>query len=146
MKYEYIEKVPDNFKKDKNKVYLGIVGSRTITDEEKVFTLIDIFLEEFENKLDIPHNAYVLVSGGAKGVDSIAEKYAEKNNLDIIVIKPNWKKYKRIAGLIRNREIIKIVDVILAFVDKPKGGTWEVIEKAKRKDISTYVIELYKKD
>ena len=56
MPQEFIEKLPDNFQKDDNKFYVGIIGSRSIEDKETVLNLIDVFLKLVENELLIPKN------------------------------------------------------------------------------------------
>lgn len=56
-----------------------------------------------------------IVSGGAKGTDSLAEIYAEKYQLPLVVFKPDWQEYGRGAGIVRNREIIEAADIVVAF-------------------------------
>ena len=143
MPQEFIEKLPDNFKKDNNKFYVGIIGSRSIEDKETVLNLIDVFLKLVENELLIPKKDIIIVSGGAKGVDSYAVKFAKNNNIDYIVIKPNWKKYGKSAGFIRNTEIVKLSDIIFAIVDKPTGGSWDTIKKAQKQGKHVVIQKLY---
>ncbi len=45
----------------------------------------------------LPSNTTVLISGGAKGIDTCAECYAEKNNIPFIKICPAYEKYGRVA-------------------------------------------------
>ncbi|MEJ5366643.1 MAG: SLOG family protein [Desulfosoma sp.] len=89
MKQVYVNKVDDGFKKDENLVYLAIVGSRSISDETLIHKYIDAFIALSENELEIPRDAYVVVSGGANGVDSFAERYADQRNLSSVIIKPD---------------------------------------------------------
>ena len=93
---------------------LAIVGSRSITNYEKISEEIDIFIDE------IPE---VIISGGAKGVDSLAEKYAYENNIEILIFKPDWKKFGKSAGVIRNKDIIQNSTHVLAFWDGSSKGT-----------------------
>lgn len=88
----------------------------------------------------------VFVSGGAKGVDSIAEKFALENNHDVVVIKPNWTKYNKRAGFMRNTEIVKTSDIIFALVDKPTGGTWDTIKKAEKDKKPVFIQKFYEED
>jgi hypothetical protein len=106
---------------------IGIVGSRrrdTTTDLKKVN---DAFLNEF---LD----GDVIVSGGCpKGGDRFAEVLAKMYEVPIIIHRPDWKKYDRGAGLLRNTDIAKDSDVLIACVaENRKGGTEDTIKKFKK--------------
>lgn len=96
----------------------AVVGSRSILDAEKIETLL--------GSLAISH----VVSGGAKGVDSIAENYARKNNLPVTIFKPDWKRFGRGAGMIRNRDIVLESQQVLAFWDGSSKGTLNSINLA----------------
>ena len=76
-----------------------------------------------------------IVSGGAKGADSLAEIYAEKYQLPLIVFKHDWQKYGRGAGIVRNREIIEAADIVVAFWDGSSKGTASSLKLAKSKNI-----------
>ena len=92
-----------------NKV--AVVGSRTFSDYELLKKTLDGM------EIDI------LVSGGAEGADKLAEIYSEEKDIPIVVIKPEWKKYGRGAGIIRNTLIIKNSDHVVAFWDFESKGT-----------------------
>lgn len=74
----------------------------------------------------------IIVSGGAKGVDSLAESAARSCGLAVEVIKPNYTKYGRIAPHMRNREIVKLCDRLVAFWDGKSRGTMETVDYARR--------------
>ncbi len=107
-------------------ISLAIIGSRNFEN----YILAKNILLEIINENDLIVNK--IISGGAKGVDKIAEKFAEEFNIDIEVIKPDWKKYGRSAGLIRNSDIIKNSDFIIAFWNGKSKGTLDSINKAKK--------------
>jgi len=142
MKQVFINNIPSDFKKDEHFVYLAIVGSRSITDESLVNKYIKTFIDAYSNKLNIPASSYVIVSGGARGVDTFAEKFADKNGLPSVIIKPDWERFGRKAGMIRNGEIARLSDVVLAFVDKDTGGTWDTIKKSKKLNKRVYVFNV----
>ncbi len=75
---------------------LLVTGDRRWTDEGTIYRA----LSPFRGK-DV-----VVVHGGAAGADSIAEKVAEQLGLDTEVHPANWRRYKRAAGPIRNREML----------------------------------------
>ena len=103
---------------------LAIVGSRNFDDYELLLTKVD--------KLVPLHKITMIVSGGAQGADSLGEKYAKNNNIPIKIFKPDWKKFGRSAGIIRNKDIISAADVVIAFWDGESKGTLNSIDLAKK--------------
>jgi hypothetical protein len=75
----------------------------------------------------------VIVSGGAAGVDTWAENAAKEYGLPKpIIFKPEWKKYGKPAGMIRNAQIIDAADCVTAFWNGISSGTANSIERARR--------------
>jgi hypothetical protein len=93
------------------------------------------FYKLLESTLAVLPEITKIVSGGAKGADSLAEIYAEKYQLPLIVFKPDWQKYGRGAGIVRNREIIEAADMVVAFWDGSSKGTASSLKFAKSKGI-----------
>jgi len=82
-----------------------------------------------------------LISGGADGADKWAEKCANAAKLPIIVVKPNWAKYGKRAGILRNEEMLDMEpNEVWAFWDGESRGTKHTITEAKRRGIETKVI------
>ena len=73
-----------------------------------------------------------IVSGGAKGVDACAAKYAKENNIKITEFLPNYKLYGRAAPIKRNYEIVDYADVVVVFWDGISKGSSSVINYAKK--------------
>ncbi len=91
---------------------IAIVGSRDL----KGFTL--------ERMLPhIPPEATELVSGGAHGIDQMAEQAAQVLGLPIRVFRPDYKANGRLAPLLRNRQIVAYADQVYAFWDNRSRGT-----------------------
>jgi hypothetical protein len=92
-----------------------------------------------EYVLNLPAGT-VVVSGGAKGVDSMAERVAERCGLDVHTIPADWLKHGRAAGPICNSEIVAACDRVVAFWDGESRGTADTIRKAKRagKPVAVY--------
>lgn len=103
---------------------IAVIGSRTFNDA----ALLEKTLLE---KLDI-NAVTTLVSGGAKGADSLAEAFAAKHGLTVQIFKPDWKQFGRGAGIIRNKEIIAAADQVIAFWDGKSKGTLSSINIAKK--------------
>ena len=99
---------------------VAVIGSRDLTVHN---------LEKY-----IPYEALEIVSGGARGIDSCAKKYALKNNLKLREFLPNYAKYGRKAPLIRNIEIINYSDIVIAFWNKKSLGTKFTIDNCKKRN------------
>jgi hypothetical protein len=82
---------------------LAVVGSRDFTDYKMVKKELD--------KL----NFDLMVSGGARGADSLGERYADEHGIETFIFKPDWTKHGKAAGMIRNKDIVDACDVLIAF-------------------------------
>lgn len=85
-----------------------------------------------------------IVTGGASGADDIGRTYALKNNVDYEEYLPDWDRFGRSAGPIRNSEMLRKedIDLVLAF---PGGrGTTDMINKALKQGIRVY--EIYRSE
>ena len=120
------------------KIKIAIVGSRNFKDFEEFSKLIEPVFIKLNGMVDC------IVSGGATGTDSMAEKYAKKKNLKTIVFRPEWEKHGNSAGIIRNRIIIKNSDLILAFLLGSSKGTENSIKVAKqlKKELQIFDLNL----
>lgn len=81
-----------------------------------------------------------IVSGGAKGADTLAEKYAAENALETVIYLPKYDKYGRGAPLKRNEEIVNASDMVVAFWDGKSRGTANTIANARKKGKALTVI------
>lgn len=118
------------------KIKIAIVGSRNFKN-----------FDEFTKKIDPVFNRLYemvecIVSGGAMGTDSMAERYAKYSNINIIIHRPEWKKHGNSAGIIRNRTIIKNSDLILAFLLGTSKGTENSIKVARQLKKELLVFDL----
>jgi len=85
-----------------------------------------------------PYKITHIISGGAKGSDALAEKYAKENNISIEVIKPEWDLYGKKAGMIRNEIMLKKLgkkDLAIFFWDNESPGTKHGINFCKKNKI-----------
>lgn len=104
--------------------YLAIVGSRSVPESR---------FPEFEERITTALESTgcdAVVSGGARGADRIAEIYAHRHNLPIRIFHAEWEKYGKIAGMLRNSEIVKQCHALLAIWDGKSKGTSDSIKKA----------------
>lgn len=91
----------------------------------------------------ITSNVDTIISGGAKGVDLLAEQFADKNQLSKIILRPKYNIYGKVAPLKRNEELVKLADKILVIWNGKSKGTQYTINYAKKqsKDITVIVID-----
>ncbi len=75
-----------------------------------------------------------VISGGANGVDALAEEYARENNIHLVVHYANWEN-GRSAGPLRNTKIVADSDYLIAFLSDKSKGTLDTIRKAEKKGI-----------
>lgn len=101
---------------------IAVIGRRNFSDYKPP-----------ESTLAVLPEITKIVSGGAKGADSLAEIYADKYQLPLVVFKPDWQKYGRGAGIVRNREIIEVADMVVASGMDHSKGTASCLEFAKSK-------------
>ena len=103
---------------------LAIIGSRTFNNNE----LLNNKINEFYNIKNITK----IISGGAYGADKLAEKFAKCNNIETEIYLPNWLKFGKSAGYIRNKLIIENCDEVIAFWDTKSPGTKLSIDICKK--------------
>ncbi len=77
----------------KNKFYLLVVGSRSLTIYSLIENYLDKLVAERLSDYDI-----VVVSGGAKGVDTLAERWATNRDYEKVIMPADWEKEGRSAG------------------------------------------------
>ena len=103
---------------------IAIVGSRGFKD----YNLLEEFVLGKVNLTDIEE----IISGGAIGADTLAQEFAQKHNLKLNVFLPNWTKYGKSAGVVRNKDIIQNSDTVFAFWDEKSKGTHNIISLSKK--------------
>ena len=112
-----------------------VAGSRTFLDYDLMCRELDNLFwisPEFENR-DIK-----IVSGMADGADTLAIRYADEHQLTKILFPANWKSYKRIAGFLRNEDMLSVATHLVVFWDGKSSGTRHMIEIARAKGITVW--------
>ena len=101
---------------------IGVVGSRAFND----YKLLKDTLDEYKDRV------FLIVSGSAKGADSLGEKWANENNVKTLIHKPDWETHGKAAGFIRNELIVDDSDIVIAFWDGLSRGSEHSINLAKK--------------
>lgn len=119
---------------------LCIVGSRSITDPNFVFRTIDKFIkEQGVGKVTV-------ISGGAKGVDSLAKEYARVRALDFVEFVPyhildKTVDFSKRFFFIRNKQMIDNADKVLALWDGKSSGTEHAISYSQKIGVPVMVVK-----
>lgn len=83
----------------------------------------------------LPAETAMLISGGAVGVDTLAEEYAKQHGLPIRIIRPDYALYGRKAPLMRNRQIVECADLVVALWDGSSRGTVFTVDYARERGV-----------
>lgn len=92
---------------------IAIIGSRDFNDK----SLLNQILEPYKSKITY------IISGGARGADTLGEEWANENGVKTQIFYANWDKHGKQAGFIRNVDIIESCDGCIAFWDGESKGT-----------------------
>ena len=97
---------------------LLIVGSRSIG----AFDLSPYVAEDVD----------MIISGGANGIDRLAEEYADTHRLSKLILRPAYARYGKAAPLKRNEEMVDMADRILVIWDGRSKGTAYTVKYAQK--------------
>lgn len=120
---------------------IAVVGSRNIKKAPGVGKVVMEIIPRDYFKAPKPG---VIVSGGAKGADQIAEAIADHFDLPKWIFPAKWDQLGKTAGFVRNTIIVEKADVVVAIGDSryPTRGTTDTIEKAFALDKPVYFFDV----
>ena len=111
---------------------LAIVGGRDFSDYE----LMKRTLDEYQKT----HTVIEIVSGGARGADSLGAQFAREHGIKLTEFLPDWNRYGKSAGFRRNGSIVMNSDEVIAFWDGQSRGTANTISIARTFGKPVYII------
>lgn len=109
-----------------------VAGGRDYDDYETLKSKLDKLLQ---NKKDVQ-----IVTGKARGADSLGEKYALEKSYSIAEFPVDWDSYGKSAGYRRNAEMADYADACVCFWDGASKGTKHMIDLAEKKGIKLRII------
>lgn len=118
---------------------LIVAGSRSITDYNLVKHSIETLIKD--QNLTIS----TIISGTARGVDSLGERWAREHNIPISRFPAKWKELGKYAGIKRNEEMVENADMLLACWDLKSSGTKHIISYASKVNIPVFVRFVYER-
>lgn len=101
-----------------------VCGGRDFWQRERLYEVLD--------DLTLGQEDVVIISGCAKGADTLAIDWAEEAGVDLLKFPADWEKYGRGAGHVRNQQMLDEgrPDIVVAF---PGGkGTANMIERSRK--------------
>lgn len=116
---------------------LIIAGTRTFKDYDYFKSVV------MKNLTEMPTE---IISGGAKGTDTLAQEYADEYEIPFTEFPANWEKHGKSAGPIRNREMASHGTHCLVFWDGKSRGTTNMIDIAIGKNLPLVVHNYIKKE
>lgn len=125
-----------------------VCGGRDFNDRDFIYGWLGkLFHPDYGSSEDaqpwwLPRPDLVIISGAAKGADSIAEDWAIVNWVKLLSFPADWDKYGKSAGYVRNKQMLEEgkPDMVLAF---PGGrGTADMVSQAKKARVPC--MEIYK--
>ena len=117
-----------------------VAGSRTFND----FAYLEKHLMAYFKANALHRKDVEIISGTAKGADSLGEQFANKYELKLTKFPADWNQYGKSAGYIRNEEMAKYAKkdgILFAFWDNSSKGTKHMISIASKYNIPTYIVQ-----
>ena len=105
-----------------------IAGSRNCTDMDQLLQAISV----------CGWKPTVVISGTARGVDKLGERWASEQNILCERFPADWNAYGKSAGYKRNEQMANNAEALIALWDGESKGTQHMIEIARRKGLRIY--------
>ena len=109
-----------------------IAGSRNITD-------YNVLLQAIQ---ECPFSISTILSGTARGVDKMGERFAVEQKIPLEKYPADWNKYGKSAGYKRNELMAEKAEALLSIWDGKSKGTKNMINIAKIKGLKVYIYKI----
>jgi predicted Rossmann fold nucleotide-binding protein DprA/Smf involved in DNA uptake len=116
-----------------------IAGSRYFNNYELLKKQCDLILQNRQPNV-------IVISGKARGADSLGERYAKERGYQIIEFPADWNRYGRRAGPKRNELMAQNADGLIAFWDGKSKGTANMINLANRYGLKVAIVRTDRED
>jgi len=119
---------------------LIIAGSRNIKSAQDI---LGTFLSEITELIG-NGGLEEIVEGGCRGVDKDAAKFAAAYGISSRHFFPDWTRYGKAGGPIRNEQMAEYADALIAIWDGKSKGTFDMIKKADKHGLEMLIITVGK--
>lgn len=113
------------------------------------YTYLRLILKDYIMTNQINPELIEIISGGAKGADTLAIKFAKEYNLNYKIMNADWNKYGKRAGIIRNAEMLTYaisnpndIAILISFWNGNSKGTKHMIDISNDEGIIVKVIKV----
>jgi len=126
----------------KKDVRIIVAGSRNFSDYDLLADELNYLISSYEG------SDLTIISGTARGADSLGERFALENGLKLVRFPAQWEKYGKRAGYLRNEEMLRYASadqaeaLLVAFWDGESKGTKHMISLASKAKIQKKIILL----
>lgn len=97
-------------------------------------------IDTFDLSQHSPKETTLIISGGAKGIDALAEKYADEHKISKLILLPQYKLYGKAAPIKRNETMVDIADTVIIVWDGQSRGTKYTLQYATKKNKNVVLI------
>ena len=112
---------------------LIVAGGRDFTNYKLLKEKLDFLLSNTDKE------EVTILCGKAKGADSLGERYANENEIDVWEYPADWSKGKQ-AGYLRNAQMADDGTHLVAFWNGGSRGTKHMIDLATKKGLIVRVV------
>lgn len=109
-----------------------IAGSRTIKDPAVVNAAVR----------DSGFTVTEVVSGAARGVDTLGEWWGLFHGIPVKPFYPRWDELGKRAGFVRNLEMAEYAEALVAISSQNSPGTAHMIKAARKRGLKVFVVEV----
>lgn len=117
------------------RMQLIVCGGRDFNDYDFLKMTLDDYLDAY------PDQDVLIISGGAKGADTLGARYADENGFDKVYFHVDWEKYGKSAGYVRSNQMVEEATHVVAFWNGKSKGTQHLITQAIKKKLKVRVVE-----
>lgn len=121
-----------------------VAGSRSFGNYIKLCKELNAYISSLQSKIGFKPNI-TIVSGTAKGADTLGEVYARRHGYGCRRMPAQWSVYGNSAGMIRNGQMAKYANnnaygILFAFWDGKSPGTLNMINEAKKEGLEIHIV------
>ena len=113
-----------------------VAGPRNYFNIPVINNNLNILLKQYGQNIEI-------VTGGAQGVDNIAEFYARANNIKLITFLPQYHIFNnKSAPIIRNSKMAQYANILIAFSNGKSKGTAHMVRFAQKYNLIIHIVNI----
>ena len=98
-------------------------------------------IQSFDLTPHIPQDTDLIITGGAVGIDTLAEEYADQYKISKLIIRPRYDLYGKAAPIFRNEQMVDLADAVLVIWDGKSKGSRSTIKYARKLQKKLIIIQ-----